>query len=159
MAHRHVQQNNPENVKKTEISIELMKEEKVLTVSSSINYNDMDEFLSNTEKFINLLLHHKGDLSKMEKEFPVASFGIEFVERAKSICKRKGLVFHEKILNTVKDAIHKSQKMNILQASVIYFMSDLLSTSESMDESDYDDLHKHFYRVKNLISKEYGKEW
>ncbi|MFH7836354.1 MAG: hypothetical protein QXL51_07140, partial [Candidatus Aenigmatarchaeota archaeon] len=83
-------------------------------------------FFDKARDFIDLILIYKGDLKTVEKEFPVTSFGIEFIEKAKTICRKKQLLFHEKVLNKVKESIHESKKLNLLQTTVLIFMSDLI---------------------------------
>ncbi|MCS7109200.1 MAG: hypothetical protein NZ903_00150 [Candidatus Micrarchaeota archaeon] len=116
-------------------------------------------FEENLELFINLLFAYKGEISEIQKEFPVTSFGTEFVERAKSICRKKDLILQEKVLNTIKDAIYQSKKLNLLQASVLHYMADLIFISEELSNLDYEELQAYFYEIKETLTRDYGNIW
>ncbi|MEM4133966.1 MAG: hypothetical protein QXO35_01250 [Candidatus Micrarchaeia archaeon] len=120
------------------------------------------DFLDKARDFVDLILIHKGDLNKVEKEFPVTSFGIEFIEKAKTICRKKQLLFHEKVLNKVKESIYESKKLNLLQTTVLIFMHDLmyLDEREGLEEDQYNDIQEYFNELKEYLQKEYGDdEW
>ncbi|MEM3408328.1 MAG: hypothetical protein QXT40_02315 [Candidatus Micrarchaeia archaeon] len=120
------------------------------------------DFSDKARDFIDLILIYKGDLKTVEKEFPVTSFGIEFIEKAKTICRKKQLLFHEKVLNTVKDSIYESKKLNLLQTTVLIFMNDLicLDEIEELEEDQYSDIQEYFNELKEFLKKEYGNdEW
>ncbi|MEM3431192.1 MAG: hypothetical protein QXW80_03155 [Candidatus Micrarchaeia archaeon] len=120
------------------------------------------DFSDKARDFVDLILIYKGDLKMVEKEFPITSFGIEFIEKAKTICRKKQLLFHEKVLNTIKESIYESKKLNLLQTAVLIFMNDILYLHENgeLEEDQYSDIQKYFNELKEYVKKEYGNdEW
>ncbi len=128
----------------------------------SVQENPDSIFLEKARHFVDLILISKGDMNLIEREFPVTSFTIEFVEKAKTLCRKKQLLFQEKVLNTVKESIYNSRKLTLLQATVIFFMNDLMFLNEKgeLEEDKYVDLQDYFNELKQNLKIDYKEgEW
>lgn len=131
-------------------------------IEKSVEQHSDSIFLENARRFVDLILISKGDIKLIEKEFPVTSFAIEFIEKAKTICRKKQLLFQEKVLNTVKDSIYTSRKLSLLQATVIFFMNDLIFLNEKgeLEEDESAELQDYFNELKINFKADYKEgEW
>lgn len=120
--------------------------------------NEAESFLDRAVVFVNKLIAAEGDINSIESDFPFISFGIEFIERSRVLCKKKDLNFHEKALSIIKDSFSSSRKLTHSQVAVLAFMNDLLVLDEKgeLEEIGEAELMDHYYKIKELIEKEYN---
>lgn len=123
-----------------------------------IQETDFENFLESFTSVLDGIYENKGEISKINSA-NITSLVIEFVERGKVVCRAKELYFHEKVLDTIKQAVNEKKKLNLLQVAVMTFIKDMLSlSSEDLKELGYDDIVDYFYELKDEINEEY-KDW
>lgn len=116
--------------------------------------------LIDSREFIDRIIYSKGNLDFDDDSFPVFSFALEFIEKAKLICRQYDLIFHSKVLDQIKEEMQNvktgSIQLSFLQIAVLVFMDDLLALDERGDLEDetYSSLMEYFYEVKDSL-KEY----
>ena len=119
-------------------------------IRSDYSIDNQKDFSDKFRPVLDEIYVKRGDLKLIERDNFVSLF-IEFIERGKVICRLKGLDFHEKILDTIKQALDREKKINILQLAVSL-------SSDDLKELNYDEAIQHFYSIKSNLMKEYS-DW